>query len=45
MQEDCDYTHTHFSVSDHHQVFIGDLSSDVDSETLKAAFQPYGVVA
>ncbi|XP_062521341.1 cytotoxic granule associated RNA binding protein TIA1-like isoform X2 [Corticium candelabrum] len=29
----------------HHQVFIGDLSSDVDSDTLKAAFQPYGVVA
>jgi RNA recognition motif-containing protein len=31
-------------LTDHYQVFIGDLSSDVDSGTLKAAFQSFGVI-
>nr|XP_006817563.1 PREDICTED: nucleolysin TIA-1 isoform p40-like isoform X5 [Saccoglossus kowalevskii] len=33
------------SLSDHHHVFVGDLSSEVDTPDLKAAFAPFGQIS
>lgn len=33
------------SLSDHHHVFVGDLSSELDTPDLKAAFAPFGQIS
>ena len=45
MNVGCHLTLTLFSLAEHYHIFVGDLSPEIETQTLREAFAPFGEIS